>query len=83
MKAMDVKSIKELAQKYTSEELYKFADDFEESGVPPVKTQDDPGDQMSDYLMAAELKLLMDSKGMKLNEALREFSKRVRQATQS
>ncbi len=74
---MDVKSVKELAQKYTVDELNRFADEFETSGVAPVKTQEDPGDQMSDYLQAAELRSYMD-KGLGLTEALREFSKRVR-----
>jgi len=74
---MDIKSIKELAQKYSQEELLNFADEFETTGVPPVKTQDDPGDQMSDYLVAAEIRELVD-KGMNLSEATREFSKRVR-----
>lgn len=74
---MDVKSVKELAQKYTVEELNKFADEFEETGVAPLKTQDDAGEQMSDYLMAAEMRMLLD-KGMSLNDALREFSKRIR-----
>lgn len=74
---MDIKSIKELAQKYSVEELGKYADDFETTGVPPVKTQEDPGEQMSDYLMAAELRSYLD-KGLPLNEAVREFSKRVR-----
>ena len=74
---MDVKSVKELAQKYTVDELNKFADEFEATGVAPLKTQDDAGEQMSDYLMAAEMRMLLD-KGMSLNDALREFSKRVR-----
>lgn len=74
---MDIKSIKELAQKYTVQELNKFADDYEASGVAPLKTQDDPGEQMSDYLMGAELRTLLDQ-GMTINEATREFSKRVR-----
>lgn len=74
---MDVKSIKELAQKYTVDELNKFADEFENTGTAPVKTQEDPGEQMSDYLMAAEMRAYLD-KGMPVNEALREFSKRVR-----
>lgn len=74
---MDIKSIKELAQKYTVDELNHFADEFESTGVAPVKTQEDPGSQMSDYLMGAELRLLLD-KGMNINEATREFSKRVR-----
>lgn len=74
---MDIKSVKELAQKYTSAELNKFADDFEATGTAPVKTQEDAGEQMSDYLMAAEMRVYLD-KGMNINEAVREFSKRVR-----
>lgn len=74
---MDVKSVKELAQKYSSHELLKMADDFEATGVAPVKTQEDAGEQMSDYLQAAELSQLLDQ-GMNINEAVREFSKRVR-----
>ena len=74
---MDVKSVKELAQKYSVDELNKFADEFESTGVAPLKTQDDAGEQMSDYLMAAEMRALLD-KGMSVNDALREFSKRVR-----
>jgi hypothetical protein len=74
---MDIKSIKELAQKYTVTELNQLADDFEATGKTSVKTQDDPGDQMSDFLQAAELRSYLDQ-GMGLNEAVREFSKRVR-----
>jgi hypothetical protein len=74
---MDIKSIKELAEKYKIEELNKFADEFETTGVAPVKTQEDAGDQMSDYLQAAELRSYIDQ-GMAINEAVREFSKRVR-----
>ena len=74
---MDIKVIKDLAQKYSSEELNRFADEFEATGIAPIKTQDDPGDQMSDYLQAAELRTYID-KGMSINEATREFSKRVR-----
>lgn len=74
---MDIKSIKVLAEKHTFEELTRFADEFEATGVAPVKTQEDPGAQMSDYLMGAELRFLLD-KGMPMNEAVREFSKRIR-----
>jgi len=74
---MDIKSVKTLAEKYTIEELNKFADEFEETGVAPVKTQEDAGDQMSDYLQAVELRLYLD-KGLPMNEAVREFSKRIR-----
>jgi hypothetical protein len=74
---MDIKSIKDLAEKYKMEELNKFADEFEATGVAPIPTQDDPGDQMSDYLQAAELRSYIDQ-GLSINEAVREFSKRVR-----
>jgi len=74
---MDIKSIKDLAQKYTVDELNGFADEFESTGVAPVKTQEDAGEQMSDYLQAAVLRSYMDQ-GMSLVDATREFSKRVR-----
>ena len=74
---MDIKSVKDLAQKYTIDELNKFADEFEASGIAPVKTQEDAGDQMSDYLQAVELRGYLD-RGLSLNESVREFSKRVR-----
>lgn len=74
---MDVKTVKELAQKFSPHELLQFADQFEATGVPPVKTKEDPGEQMSDYLQAAELGQLIEQ-GMTVNEALREFSKRIR-----
>jgi hypothetical protein len=64
-------------QKYSVDELNKFADEFEQTGIAPVKTQDDPGDQMSDYLQAAEVKAVMDA-GKNMNDALREFAQRVR-----
>jgi hypothetical protein len=74
---MDVKAVKDLAAKYTMHELLQMADKFELTGEAPVKTQEDAGEQMSDYLQAAELRNLMDQ-GMNSAEALREFSKRVR-----
>jgi hypothetical protein len=74
---MDIKSIKELAQQYAVAELEEMANKFEETGLAPLKTQDDPGDQMSDYLMGAELRKLIDQ-GLSLPEAVREFSKRIR-----
>jgi hypothetical protein len=74
---MDIKIIKDLVQKYSVDELNKFADEFEQTGIAPVKTQDDPGDQMSDYLQAAEVKAVMDA-GKNMNDALREFAQRVR-----
>lgn len=74
---MDIKSIKTLAEKHSVDELNQFADELENSGIAPIKTQDDLGDQMSDYLQAAELRAYLDQ-GMSMPEAVREFSKRVR-----
>ena len=74
---MDIKVIKSLVQQYSSDELIKFADEFEATGVAPIKTQDDPGNQMSDYLQAAEIRSQVDQ-GKALNDALREFGQRVR-----
>lgn len=75
---MDIKSIKQLAEKYSSLELQKMAEEFEVTGNAPVTTQSDPGDQLSDYLQACEVKQLMEKNSWDLQQALREFSKRVR-----
>lgn len=77
---MDIKTIKKLAQDYKREELLGFADKLEQEGVAEVKTQDDPGDQMSDYLQAAEVITIMESEQLDLNTAVRQFAKRVRSA---
>jgi hypothetical protein len=74
---MDIKTIKTLVQNHTAEELNKFADEFEQTGVAPIKTQEDAGDQMSDYLQAAEIRQMVDD-GKPINEAIREFGQRVR-----
>lgn len=74
---MDIKSIKHLAQKYSAAELEEFARILETTGEAPVKTQEDLGEQMSDYLQAGEVRKLLDQ-GMPLPLAIREFSKRVR-----
>ncbi len=74
---MDVKALKELAQKYTVAELNGFADQYEATGVAPVPTNQDPGEQMSAYLGAAEVRAAMDA-GKPLADAVREFAQRVR-----
>jgi hypothetical protein len=75
---MDIKAIKDLAGRYTMEELNAFAEEFEQTGNCNVRTSEEPGAQMSDYLMAAEVRLLMQDQNLPLQEAVREFSKRVR-----
>lgn len=74
---MDIKSMKDLASQYTADQLEQFAKDLEEKGECPLKTKEDLGDLLSDLLQAREVRLLMDQ-GLSLNEAVREFSKRVR-----
>lgn len=74
---MDIAAIKELAQKYTQKELLAYADELEQFGSCKVTTKTDPDAVMSDLLQAAEVRGLVDN-GMSLQEAVREFSKRVR-----
>ena len=74
---MDLKAIKELAQKHTVDELAKFADELENSGKTSCSAKEDAGEAMSDVLQAMEVRGMIDS-GMTLQEAVREFSKRVR-----
>lgn len=77
---MDIKVIKELAVKYSVAELFHFADELENSGkttCPECLQKTDLNALMSDFLQSAEVRGLMDG-GMPLNEAVREFSKRVR-----
>ena len=74
---MDLKSIKTLVQDHTGEQLLKWADELEATGVAPFKTQDDVNEQMSDYLQAAEIRAMMDG-GKPMNDAIREFAQRVR-----
>lgn len=74
---MDIKTIKELAQKHTAAELFAFADMLENTGKVPCSQKEDCNEIMSDLLQAAEVRTLVDG-GMSLQDAVREFSKRVR-----
>ncbi|KAB8029156.1 DUF6952 family protein [Fluviispira multicolorata] len=77
---MDLKMIKELSQKYSVEELSYFADELENIGktnCPECKNKSDLNELMSDFLQAGEVRKMLD-KGISLNEAVREFSKRIR-----
>ena len=77
---MDIKIIKDLATKYSAEHLLKYADELENTGktsCPERLQETDLNAVMSDFLQSAEVKGLVD-KGLQLNEAVREFSKRVR-----
>lgn len=74
---MDLKSIKTLVQDHSVEQLLKWADELETTGVAAFKTQEDPNEQMSDYLQAAEIRTAMDA-GKPMNEAIRDFAQRVR-----
>jgi hypothetical protein len=77
---MDIKVIKELATKYTAEQLMTFADELENTGktsCPECQDKTDLNALMSDFLQSAEVRGLIDS-GKQMNEAVRDFSKRVR-----
>jgi hypothetical protein len=81
---MDIKMIKELAGKYTSEQLMSFADELENTGkstCPECLSKTDPNDLMCDFLQASEVRNLIES-GKSINEAVRDFSKRVRMVLQ-
>lgn len=75
---MDIKAIKELAEKYSQPELMRYADELEQLGKSSVSIKEDLNEVMSDLLQAAEVRNLMDEKKLSLQEAVREFSKRVR-----
>lgn len=74
---MDIKALRELAQKYTVDELNGFVTQLENTGKCDGWHKDDPSDVMSDLLQAIEVRQAVDS-GMSVQEAVREFSKRVR-----
>lgn len=74
---MDLKAIKELAQKYTSQELLAFADEVEQNGTCSASAKEDCHEIMSDVLQALEVRQMIDG-GMTMQEAVRAFSKRVR-----
>ena len=75
---MDLRAIKELAEKYSSHELRGFADELEATGTCLAAIQKpDPGDMLSDLLQAAEVRKISEG-GQSLQEAVRAFSKRVR-----
>jgi len=74
---MDLKAIKELAQQYTQEQLNHFASELEATGQCICSEKSDAGEVMSDLLQALEVRKAMDN-GQSLQEAVRDFSRRVR-----
>ena len=74
---MDLKAIRELAQKHTTTELLAFADQLEQDGKCSASDKEDANEVMSDLLQACEVRKKMDG-GATLQEAIRDFSKRVR-----
>jgi DNA-binding protein H-NS len=75
---LDLKSIKELAEKFSVEQLSECADKLENDGKCVCSQKEDLNEAMSDVLQALEVRNLMDAKGITLQESVREFSKRVR-----
>lgn len=74
---MDLKAIKDLAQQYTQEQLNHFASELETTGKCGCSEKSDSGEIMSDLLQALEVRKAMDN-GQSLQEAVRDFSRRVR-----
>lgn len=76
---MDVKAIKYLATNYSTQELQNFANEIEAGKLPVFPySKEDPGQLLSDVIQAAEVRSLVDQ-GWDLQEAVRAFSKRVRE----
>jgi hypothetical protein len=74
---MDLKAIKELAQQYTQSQLNDFATQLETTGQCSCSSKSDAGEIMSDLLQALEVRKAIDN-GQSLQEAVRDFSRRVR-----
>lgn len=74
---MDIKAIKELAQNYSVPELEACVLELENQGRCRCTTKADAHEAMSDLLQSLEVRSLVDG-GMTLQDAVREFSKRVR-----
>jgi hypothetical protein len=74
---MDVKALRELAQNYSVDQLNGFITELENTGKCGCSNKEDAGDIMSDLLQAVEVRQAVDA-GQSIQEAVREFSKRVR-----
>jgi hypothetical protein len=74
---MDLKAIKELAQQYSQTQLNDFATELETTGHCSCSNKSDAGEIMSDLLQALEVRKALDN-GQSLQDAVREFSRRVR-----
>jgi hypothetical protein len=74
---MDIKALRELAQQYTVDQLNAFVEELENTGRCSCSQKEDPFEVMSDLLQAMEVRRSVDA-GMSLQEAVRDFSKRVR-----
>jgi hypothetical protein len=75
---MDLKAIKDLSSRFTIQDLEQCASDLETKGTCNCSEKPDLNDAMSDILQAIELLRIMSEKGISQQEAVREFSKRVR-----
>ena len=74
---MDIKALRDLAQNYSVDQLNEFVTELENTGRCACSKKDDAFEIMSDLLQAIEVRRSVDS-GMSLQEAVRDFSKRVR-----
>jgi hypothetical protein len=74
---MDIKALRELAQTYTVEQLNAFVEELESKGSCACSQKPDAGEIMTDLLQAIEVRQAVDQ-GQSIQEAIRDFSKRVR-----
>jgi len=78
---MKIASIKKLVNQYTLSELQKAEEYFyQETKTLNIEIEgDDEGERLTHVLAAIEIKVDM-AKGAQLNEAIRNFSQRVRKS---
>lgn len=75
---MLVAVVKDLATRYTVDELKRATEAFEKNRENTLNVDGgDEGEKLSNLLAAIEVRTKMDQ-GVALNEALRHFSQRVR-----
>jgi len=76
---MKIGAIKKLAEQYSSAQLHAAAEAIEAEQAPAIEIPgEDEGDQLTNALAAAWIKDKMETEGLDLRTALRQYSQRVR-----
>jgi hypothetical protein len=76
---MDIKVIKELVAKYAVEQLQNAEESLLEGNVPEIEIEgQDEGEQLTHVLAAIFCQQEMNETGCTINEAIRAYSKKVR-----